>query len=307
VASAGARIARLLARTTTKAPIARSLHRPDFVRRYRAVLAQMSLPFGRPPRGVACRPATSGVAGEWLTPQAASNATIFYLHGGGYVAASPAQYRSLTGGLARASGAQVFALEYRLAPEHPFPAALHDAVAGYRALLEAGRPPSKIVIGGDSAGGGLALALAIALRDRGVPLPAGVLLFSPWVDLAATGASIRSNAASDDVVAYDEAFTMARLYADGRALDDPEISPLYADLHGLPPLLAQASEIEMLRDDAVRLVQRALDAGTPATLQLWNGVPHVWQLFSHVREAREAVAAAAAFIRQVTESGSTPS
>jgi acetyl esterase/lipase len=304
VASLQARAARLLARVSTKFPIERAVGTPHLVRRYRTTLDRMALSFGRLPRGTRVRAAENGsVRGEWieLATQAppSKGRLVYYLHGGAFVGCSARLYRSLTGALALRCSAAVFALDYRLAPEHPFPAALDDAIAGYEGLLARGIRAGSIVVGGDSAGGGLALSLLLALRDRGRPLPAAGLLFSPWVDLAATGPSIAQNARIDDVVVYDDSHALARMYAGQRALDDPAVSGLYADLTGLPPLLVQASEIEMLRDDAVRLASKAGKAGVDARLRLFDGVHHVWQLFTALPESREALDDVANFVDEI--------
>lgn len=303
VASVGARAARILARLTIRTPTALALKTPAFVPAYRAIVAQMSLAFGRTPHGTRLTPVREpGIRGEWIVPRSGTlERTIFYLHGGGYVGGSPAQYRSLTGALALACNARVLVLDYRLAPEHPFPAALEDALAAYGWLLEQGHDPSRIVVAGDSAGGGLSLSFLLAARDRGVPLPAGAVLLCPWVDLAGRGESLRSNARSDDAVVSDPSATIARLYAGRYALDDPGPAGLYANLEGLPPMLVHASSIEVLRDDAVRLVDKARAAGVDATLRLWNGVPHVWHLFRAIPESREALADIALFVERSTQ------
>jgi len=261
----------------------------------------MSLAFGRVPRG-AVRAAfnESGVSGEWILPTGNAPArTILYLHGGGYVACSPAQYRSLTGALALRCNARVLALDYPLAPEHPFPAAVDAALNCYRWLLASRTPASQIVVGGDSAGGGLSLSFLLAARENGLDLPAGAVLLSPWVDLTGTAESIRSNAPSDDVVVDDGSHSLARMYAGKEALDDPRISGVFADLRELPPMLIQASNIEMLRDDAVKLAENARSAGVDVALHLFDGVPHVWQLWN-IPESREAFGEIARFVERVT-------
>ncbi|MBV8116746.1 MAG: alpha/beta hydrolase [Candidatus Eremiobacteraeota bacterium] len=279
---------------TSKIPGARTVASPHFVRRYRRMIGRSVLLFGRLPRGLTratVEDRTAGVRGEWVMLNADPNAAtvVYYLHGGGYVAGSPAMYRTLTGAFCRRCRVRVFALDYRLAPEHRFPAAVHDAVAGYRWLLDAGNKPRDIVIAGDSAGGGLALSTMLALRDAGLPLPAGAVMIAPWVDLAATV-----------VVSKRGERRIAHAYVGDRPLDDPLASGLYAELHGLPPLMIQASTIEMLRDDAVRLDAKARSAGVESTLRLWDGVPHVWHIFSGLPESREAFAEIAGFVTHVT-------
>lgn len=246
-----------------------------------------------------------GVSGEWVECSADAGApqrTVYYLHGGGYIACSPATHRGFTTNLARAAKARVFALDYRRAPEHKFPAALEDAVAGYRLLLEKGERPDRIVVGGDSAGGGLAAALLIALRDRGLPLPGAAFLLSPWTDLAGTGASLSSNERSDPMLSGRMVHQLARLYHGEASPSDPLVSPLYGDLIGLPPLLIYVSNSEILRDDAVRLYERARRHRVEAELRIENDLPHVWPIFVAfgLPEARRAVAEIAEFIRQQT-------
>jgi monoterpene epsilon-lactone hydrolase len=300
-----ARAVRALVRFTTRRRVARALRSPDFPRRYRAILDQMKLSFGRLPRGVrsiAVDEPDAAVRGEWIVPVAgaASSRVVYYLHGGGFAAGSPAHYRSLTGALARACHARVFVPDYRLAPEAPFPAAIDDALAGYDWLLGQRIAAKDVVAAGDSAGGGLTLSFLLAARDSRRSMPAAGVLLSPWTDLASTGESVRTNARIDDVIVRDDANTLAHLYARDLPLDDPRISGLYADLAGLPPLLIQASEIEMLRDDAVRVAEKARAAGVDATLQLFDGVQHVWQLFTWLPESREAIAGIASFVMRVT-------
>jgi acetyl esterase/lipase len=253
------------------------------------------------------------LAGEWIEPEApdhpARKRCILYCHGGAYVAMSPRTHRSVTSRLAVWSDAALFALDYRLAPEHPFPAALDDAVAAYRALLEAGLGPSRIAVAGDSAGGGLALALLLALRDYGDPLPAAAVLFSPWTDLAATGESIVANDASDALFHGRWVGTEARHYLQDTPAAAPLASPLYGVLTGLPPLFIQVGDGEVLLDDSRRIFENARTAGIEATLQIWRDVPHGWQVFAPVLpEARSALRQASAFIRtRLQSSGSCQS
>jgi monoterpene epsilon-lactone hydrolase len=240
--------------------------------------------------------------GEWIEPAAAEHAArrrcILYLHGGGYIAMAPRHYRSITSRLAVWSEACLFALDYRLAPEHPFPAALDDALAAYRALIRSGMPATSIVVAGDSAGGGLALALLLALRDAGEPLPAGAVLFSPWTDLAATGQSIIGNNASDALFFGSWVALLAQHYLGGTPATNPFASPVYADLTGLPPLLAQVSESEILLDDSRRVIDSARRSGVEATLRIWPPLPHVWQIFAPILpEGRAALREAACFVR----------
>jgi len=226
---------------------------------------------------------------------------LLYLHGGGFIACSPETHRPLVGSLVRRTGGEAWVPAYRLAPEHPYPAALHDAIAAYRYLIDArGIAPSRIVITGDSAGGGLALALAMSLRDAGIAMPAGVAMFSPWTDLAATGASLDENSDRCAMFAGDTIRRASRFYAGSTDPRDPLVSPLYGEFHGLPPLLLHASRDEVLRDDSLRVAERAESAGVRVTLRLWNGVPHVWQFFAAVLpEARESLSDAVTFMQAV--------
>ena len=239
--------------------------------------------------------AVGGIPGEWLRSVAAPpRGTLLHLHGGGYFACSPATHRPITGGFAR-RGFHVFAPDYRLAPEHPFPAAVEDAVAVYRGLLDGGVPANRLIVTGDSAGGGLALAMLVALRDAGTPLPAAAALFSPWTDLAGTGASLKTNNRRDAMFRGDMIAQGAQPYLAGQDPRNPLASPLYADLQGLPPLLFHVGSYEVLLDDSLRMAARAQEAGVSATVRSWPVVPHVWQLFP-IPEARASLDAAAEFL-----------
>jgi epsilon-lactone hydrolase len=243
--------------------------------------------------------------GEWLDPEAAVGSarvpTILYLHGGGYYFCSPRTHRAVSFGLATRTGARVFSLDYRLAPEHRFPAALDDTIAAYRRLIVAGALPQTVVIAGDSAGGGLALATLVALRDAGDPPPAGALLFSPWTDLAATGASLVTNDGVDPMFSGPSLARAAKLYLGDTPATHPYASPLYADLHSLPPLFIQAASTEVLLDDARRVAERATQAGVAVEFEVWPKVPHAWHVWTpFMPEARRALDAAAHFVRRVT-------
>jgi monoterpene epsilon-lactone hydrolase len=254
------------------------------------------------PRGVEAQSRMFGdIAGEWLQPDRdSSGGTLLYLHGGGYFACSAATHRPITTGFAK-RGLHVFVPEYRLAPEHPFPAAINDAVAAYRGLLASGIPANSITIGGDSAGGGLALATLLSLRDAGDALPAAAMLFSPWTDLAGTGASLVSNDRRDAMFQGGDIAAGAEPYLSGTDPKNPLASPLYAELHGLPPLLIHAGSYEVLLDDSTRLADRARAAGTEVTLRTWPVVPHVWPLFGFLPEARESMDDAARFLIDATK------
>jgi acetyl esterase/lipase len=229
------------------------------------------------------------ISGEWLNPPHPVG-TILYLHGGGYHFGSIRLYRELAARLALACGARVLLPEYRLAPEHPFPAAVDDALLVYRRLLADGHTPERIVVAGDSAGGGLSLALVLALRDAGEPLPAAVVVLSPWTDLSGSGETMTTCVELDAVLPADVVRHFAASYAAGRDVSNPLISPLQGDLSGLPPLLVQVGTDEVLLSDSLRLVEKARAAGLAVQCDQWPGMWHVWQLFaSVVPEARDAI------------------
>ncbi len=246
----------------------------------------------RPPEFV------GGIPGEW---QGATDApvTLLYLHGGGYFACSPRSHRPITRGLAQ-GGLRVFAPAYRLAPEHPYPAALEDAVAAYQGLRASGA--RRIVLAGDSAGGGLALALMLKLRALDLPMPDRAVLFSPWTDLAATGPSLKTNNRRCAMFWGDGIARAGAPYIGTADPRDPLISPLYGNMTGLPPLLIHVGEAEVLRDDSTRMAERARAAGVPVDLRIWPVVPHVWQIMpGFIPEARESLAIAARFLLMQTE------
>jgi epsilon-lactone hydrolase len=243
-----------------------------------------------------------GVPALWVrTPAASQERTVFYLHGGGYVIGSAHAYREMTSHIGRAAAASVLVVDYRLAPEHPFPAAVDDAVAAYRWLLATGASPASIVIAGDSAGGGLTMATLLALRDAGTPLPAAGVCMSPWVDLECTGESMTTKADVDPVVQREGAMGMAEMYLAGQDVRSPLASPLHGDLTGLPPLLIQVGTRETLLDDSTRLAERARVAGVDVTIDTVEGAPHVWQVFSSfLPEGRDAIDRIADFTHKHT-------
>ncbi|KIU44569.1 MULTISPECIES: alpha/beta hydrolase [Bradyrhizobium] len=249
---------------------------------------------------VTCQPVSAGgVGGEWIVPANASrDKAILYFHGGGFRIGSVASHRDLIARIADASGCRVLAIDYRLAPEHRFPAALDDALIAYRYLRDRGLRAADIAFVGDSAGGNLVLAAMLAARERGWPLPAAGALMSPWTDLAATGASYESRAEADPIHQRAMILALAKNYL-GKDGDprDPLASPLYADLAGLPPLLVQAGDRETVRDDAVGLAARAEAVGVAVELEVWDGMIHVFQLFPEIPQAREAIASLAKFLR----------
>lgn len=241
-----------------------------------------------------------GVPGEWIVPPGAEESRVLlYLHGGGYVIGSVNTHRDMVSRIARAAQARALAIDYRLAPEHPFPAAVEDATAAYRWLLASGMPAERIVIAGDSAGGGLTLATLLALRDAGDLLPAAAVCISPWTDLAVTGESMDTKADVDPMIRKAEAIEGAKLYLAGADPKTPLASPLYADLSGLPHLLIQVGTHETLQDDSVRLAERARAAGVDVTLEQWEEMIHVWHFFAFILpEAQQAIDRIGQFVRE---------
>lgn len=223
---------------------------------------------------------------------------LLYLHGGAFCFHSPWLYRGLVMDLCRRSGTVGLIPDYRLAPEHPFPAALEDSLACYRALLAQGVEPGDIVLGGDSAGGQLALALLIRARDEGLPLPACAVLVSTGGDWTLSGASFGDNAASDAMFRMESLMFLREIYLRGQPADDPLASPMFADLSGLPPLYLVASQDELMRDVSVGIASRARQAGGSAELRLWNDQCHAFPLFAFLPESARARAEIAAFIRR---------
>jgi acetyl esterase/lipase len=243
----------------------------------------------------------SQLPGEWVVcPQAEAGRLVLYLHGGGYLFGSPPSHRPLTTRLSRLSGSRVLALRYRLAPEHTFPGAVEDAARAYCTLISQGVLPEKIVLAGDSAGGGLALATLIYLKQRCVPLPAGAICFSPWTDLAVTGESVRKNAERCAMFKEEALHRAARQYLGKVSPYHPLASPLYANLEGLPPLLIHVSDSELLTDDSCRIAEVARVAGVKVRLDVYTNQPHVWQLFSLLPEAMDSLRRAASSIKEWT-------
>lgn len=268
-------------------------NRPDLANA-RHTLEKSTLPAAA---GVTFSPDTmGGVAGEWARAGAPGAATLLYLHGGGYFACSPRTHRPITAAYAK-RGFDVFVPDYRLAPEHRFPAAVEDAHAAWNGLLERGHAAGSMTVSGNSAGAGLSLALMLGLRDKGAPLPAAAALFSPWTDLAGTGASVAGNAKRDAMFWAPGLTAAGAYYLGDTPATDPLASPHYANLSGLPPLLIHVGDREILRDDSVRLADHARAAQVPVDLRIWPVVPHVWQLAQFVPEARQSLDLAADFLK----------
>lgn len=255
------------------------------------------------PSGVSIkRVDTAGIRAEWITPDGeARNRVILYIHGGAFVYCSPATHRPLTAKLALASRLPALSLCYRLAPEHPFPAALEDCLAGYRWLLSEGIAPDRIVVGGDSAGGNLTLVLMLALREAGEPLPAGAFCFSPLTDMTIVEGSRLTRAQADPIFGdLKHPERMVESYYRGHDPRNPLLSPVYADLHGLPPLLVHVGEDEILLDDSTRVVERAQAAGVDARVVVWPGMWHVFQAFGmFIPEAQQSIDEIGEFIQNI--------
>lgn len=261
--------------------------------------------FARTPAQIGARRESieaGGVPAERISaPNAAADRAVLYLHGGGYVFGSPRSHRDLAEYLSRAAQAQVFVLDYRLAPEHPFPAAVEDATAAYRWLLSQGFKPERIAISGDSAGGGLTFATLLSIKSADLPMPACATPLSPWVDLECSGETMISKDAEDPIVHKPLTAQLATLYVTDGNLRQPLASPLYGDLSGLPPLLIQVGSRETLLDDAVRITARAKAQGVDVELEVAEGQIHVWQIFaSRLDEGVEAIDRLGAFIRRHT-------
>ena len=256
--------------------------------------------FFRIPGGIRFEPIHfNAMDAEWITCAAAQEGVILYLHGGAYALGSIHVYQEYLSRLALATQRKVLAINYRLAPEHPFPAALEDAVAAYRWLLSAGIDSSRIVIAGDSAGGGLALAALVFLRDACVPLPSGAVCFSPWLDVSLSGDSVREKAAVDPILRAADLQKYAGYYAGTHDLKSPLISPLFANLAGLPPLLVQVGGDEILLDDSIRLSKVAHQAGVDITLEVLDGLFHVFQIIPFLPETSMALEHVRDFLNRI--------
>ena len=247
----------------------------------------------------------NGVPGEWVTvPESDGNRRMLYVHGGGYVMGSPVTHRRLCEGIARAGGCAVLNLDYRMAPEHVFPAAVDDAMAGLQFMQENGPDgpgaADSVFVGGDSAGGGLMLATLLAARERGVAMPDGGVGISVWSDLAITGESIQTRSGVDPLITDDSMVTnMAAMYLGEADAKTPLASPLYADYAGLPPLILQVGDHEVLLSDTTRVAERARAAGVEVTEEVWDEMFHVWHAFAPMLpEGQQAIDRIGEFINQ---------
>jgi monoterpene epsilon-lactone hydrolase len=273
--------------------------RPDDYRQRRKDIDARGLQYGAP-ADIAVEPVSAnGVRAEWTsTPTADRDAAVLYLHGGGYVIGSLDSHRHMAAEVGRAAGAWTLSLDYRLAPEHPFPAAVEDALAGYRFLLSRGYRAGRIAIAGDSAGGGLVISLMLAIRDAGLAQPGCGWCISPWVDLEAVGETMTTKAATDPTVQRAGILDMAGLYLNGADPRSPLASPIHAELTGLPPLLIQVGAAETLLDDAIRLAKTAGAADVRVNLEIWPEMIHVWHLFHpELKAGLRAIEEGGSFVR----------
>lgn len=257
----------------------------------------------KPPPASTCESVMVGdIPAEWILADGVDNGRIIlYLHGGAYCLGSINTHRSLAAYIGIAAQARTLIIDYRLAPEHHHPAAMDDAAGAYKWLLAQGYDAQNIAIVGDSAGGGLTLATLLKLRDENVPLPGTAVCLSPWVDLAGTGSSITRKQNVDYILSPRFLSKSAKLYTNGHGLENPFISPIYASCHNLPPLLIQVGTDEILLDDATRLAQKARAADVEVTLDIWDGMLHVWQMgVPYIPEAQQAIDQIGAFIQQHT-------
>ena len=259
--------------------------------------AQFEAAFVMPPGVEASAGNLGGIAVEWIVPTgAAATPVVFHLHGGGYVLGTPGGSRPFTTELALRTKARIVSVDYRLAPEHPYPAAVNDAVRAYAALLADGIPSKAIAVGGESAGGGLAIAMLLAARDQGLEMPACAFAISPWTDLTCEGDSFDAKASVDPLLTRRSLKEMGDAYIANGDARAPYASPLYADLRGLPPLLIHVGSDEVLLDDSTLLHRRATTAGVEATLNVADGMIHVWHMFhAMLPEGAAAIGEIAAF------------
>jgi len=265
----------------------------DLRARYDALFAR----FGAPPAGMTFAPDRLGaVAGEWVGENRGGR-TILYFHGGGFVAGSPQSHRAVIGRLVEASGVGAFSVGYRLAPDCFFPAAVRDGIDAYRALLAKGVAASSVILAGDEAGGGLAFSVALAVRNAGLEMPGGLLALSPWADLSLSGLSILQNRKSDTAPDWETLFVSARHYLRKSNPCDAYASPAYASFTGFPPVMVHAGAAEILRDDASKLGDRAASANVPVSVEIYDGMGHLFQCDAGRSEAKVSLSRFAQFIR----------
>ena len=268
----------------------------------RRQFAYLSDRFGAIPPGVSFEPGQMGpIKGEWVRVDAASpNRLILYFHGGGYISGSPESHRPLIARLCQAAGATAFSVNYRLAPEFAFPAGLRDGIDAYRHLIQRKIPASSIVLAGDGAGGGLAFGCLLAIRNAGLPMPAACVAMSPWADLSLSGWSMLQNAKNDAALSWDLLFVSARNYLRKTSPADPYASPVFASFKDFPPIMVHAGSLEILRDDASRIGERAAEAGVSVSVEIYDGMQHIFQAQAYVPEARVSLQRLGNFIKQRT-------
>lgn len=268
----------------------------------RRLYTYLSDRFGAVPRDGMFEPVSLGpVKGEWVkTKISQPTRLILFFHGGGYIAGSPETHRALIAKLAHASEATAFSLAYRLAPEFAFPAAVRDGLDAYRQLLSRGHAPGSIVVAGNGSGGGLAFSVLLAIRNSKLPMPAGCLAMSPWADMTLSGLSILQNVSKDTALSWELLFVSARHYLKKVPPADPYASPVFGNFKDFPPVMVHAGSLEMLRDDASRLGDRAAEAGVSVSVEIYDGMQHCFQAMSHVPEAKVSLQRLGQFVRQRT-------
>lgn len=271
---------------------------PPGLEEVRARYASLFSRFGAGPAALDFTPGQLGpIAGEWVgAPGNGPGRTMLYFHGGGFVAGSPETHRPLVGRLVEASGVGAFSVKYRLAPECFFPSAVRDGIDAYRALLAKDVRGSSIILAGDEAGGGLAFAVALAVRNAGLEMPGGIVALSPWADLSLSGLSVLGNRRSDTQLDWEMLFLCARHYLRKSNPCDAYASPAYADFHDFPPLMVHAGSHEILRDDASKLGDRAAEAQVPVSVEIYDGMGHIFQADASRNEAKVSLSRLAQFI-----------
>jgi monoterpene epsilon-lactone hydrolase len=268
----------------------------------RRMLEKVAIKLAKLPKDCKVEPLhIEGLYAEWIsTDKSMHDKVILYLHGGAYEFCSANTHRPLAAGIANAAGVKALLVEYRLAPEHPFPAAIEDAVTAYRWLLNQGYKSKDIIFAGDSSGGGLSIATTLVLRDQNEPLPAAVICLSPWVDLTSSGESYARNSRVDPYLNLEGVRESAQLYVGDEPLDHPLISPVFADLMGLPPMFIQVGSLEILQSDAEMLALQTRKAGGKVTIKVWPGMWHVWQLSGNkLPEAKKAINEIGDFVKNI--------
>lgn len=271
---------------------------PPGIDEVRARYASLFSRFGSGPQAMDVAPGQLGpIPGEWVGGLGGPGRTLLYFHGGGFVAGSPETHRPLVGRLVEASGVAAFSVKYRLAPECFFPSAVRDGIDAYRALLAKGVSGSSIVLAGDEAGGGLAFSVALAVRNAGLEMPGGIVALSPWADLSLSGLSVLGNRKSDTQLDWEMLFLCARHYLRKSNPCDAYASPAYAGLHDFPPLMVHAGANEILRDDASKLGDRAAEAQVPVSVEIYDGMGHLFQADAVRNEAKVSLSRLAQFIR----------